>query len=224
MKAEGDPPRPLASLAKKFRTNLRRGRYPLSRFHHVAQSHFAQSFIYAQAGIYAPILSDYTIVPNPPNDAPTDASRRVGISYNPSKGGALWGPVIANLTELGVPLVPIVGMSRSQVHETLCESRLYLDLGPQPGKDRLPREAALRGAAVLLARRGAALFKADFDLADDGLLDLRDKAAWGTQILRNYERWDDLYEQQAPLRWQVAAEQNRFASEVTALADRLIVR
>ena len=36
------------------------------------------------------------------------------------------------------------------------ESKLYIDFGNHPGKDRMPREAAICGCCVITGRRGAA--------------------------------------------------------------------
>ena len=70
---------------------------------------------------------------------------------------------------LGKQLVPIlaerghsvVGMTRSEVVSTLQGCGIYLDLGHHPGKDRMPREAALSGALTVVARRGSGAFFAD---------------------------------------------------------------
>jgi len=39
----------------------------------------------------------------------------------------------------------------------MCVSRkLYVDFGKHPGKDRMPREAAVHGCCIITGRRGAA--------------------------------------------------------------------
>lgn len=92
------------------------------------------------------------------------------ISYNASKGGALCESLIEHLPEF--VFVPIKKMTREQVSKLLSESILYLDLGHFPGRDRMPREAALRNTFVVLAKRGAAKYQEDFPLEDRFLLDL----------------------------------------------------
>jgi hypothetical protein len=60
--------------------------------------------------------------------------------------------------------VPIRGMTKPQVRETLFAARIYLDFGGHPGKDRVPREAAIAGAIVLLHAAGAARHFTDHPL------------------------------------------------------------
>jgi len=51
----------------------------------------------------------------------------------------------------------------------LSKAQFYIDFGTQPGKDRVPREAAALGAAVLLREAGAASFYEDHPLERDYL-------------------------------------------------------
>ena len=55
-----------------------------------------------------------------------------------------------------VDFVPIRDMNKAQVRDALFGARLYIDFGHHPGKDRVPREAAVAGAVVLLREAGAA--------------------------------------------------------------------
>ena len=47
-------------------------------------------------------------------------------------------------------------MTSSEVEECLSEAKVYIDFGEHPGKDRIPREAAVCGCCVVTGRRGAA--------------------------------------------------------------------
>ena len=49
----------------------------------------------------------------------------------------------------------------------LKRSKVYIDFGPHPGMDRLPREAALAGCVVLTNREGAANFEEDVPLPSE---------------------------------------------------------
>lgn len=61
----------------------------------------------------------------------------------------------------------IAGMDRTQVLQNLAESQLYIDLGNQPGRDRLPREASLLHSYVMLNKDGAGSFFKDSPLSND---------------------------------------------------------
>jgi hypothetical protein len=58
----------------------------------------------------------------------------------------------------------IKGMSREQVYDALGLSKLFIDLGNFPGKDRMAREALLRGCCVFALDAGAAR---DYALPDE---------------------------------------------------------
>ena len=47
-------------------------------------------------------------------------------------------------------------MTEREVEDCLSQAKVYIDFGGHPGKDRIPREAALCGCCVVTGRRGAA--------------------------------------------------------------------
>ena len=52
--------------------------------------------------------------------------------------------------------IPIQNMTTEQVKQLLCDSKVYIDFGNHPGKDRFPREAAMCGCCVITGRKGSA--------------------------------------------------------------------
>ena len=130
---------------------------------HLYQSDYARHFLAANgAAQYFP-LSDYTdpqfvhrsLVTS--EVAPIEARRDV-VCFFPNKGGERAARFLAGAAALRHPIefVPIRDMTKAQVRETLFDARIYLDFGHHPGKDRVPREAAIAGAVVLLLAVGAA--------------------------------------------------------------------
>jgi len=63
-----------------------------------------------------------------------------------------------------IDFVPIRDMTKAQVRETLFAARIFIDFGHHPGKDRVPREAVIVGAAGLLDAAGAAKCHLDHPL------------------------------------------------------------
>ena len=55
----------------------------------------------------------------------------------------------------------------SSVSALLRRARIYVDFGPHPGMDRLPREAALAGCLVVTNREGAARYKEDVPIPEE---------------------------------------------------------
>ena len=47
-------------------------------------------------------------------------------------------------------------MTRDEVIELLSSSKVYMDFGFHPGKDRIPREAVLLGNCIITNRKGSA--------------------------------------------------------------------
>ena len=57
-------------------------------------------------------------------------------------------------------------MSKSEVVEKLCTSKLYIDFGNHPGKDRFPREAVVCGCCIITGKRGSANNNIDIPIPD----------------------------------------------------------
>jgi hypothetical protein len=52
-------------------------------------------------------------------------------------------------------------MNRDQLRELMLKSKLYIDFGHHPGKDKFPREAATCGCALITSFNGSARFFQD---------------------------------------------------------------
>ena len=85
------------------------------------------------------------------------------ILYNPSKGGEEQLQLI-NLLSQKFKFLPLVGLTREKMGELMGKSKVYLDLGNHPGKDRIPREAALMGCSIITNTRGSAGNKFDIPI------------------------------------------------------------
>lgn len=167
------------SLRQRFRSNrsdpllqqasllLRSGRLPIdilrfkrSNIHHAVQSSYAWSFLFSRVGIVPSLLSDYTTLGiAQPSSGSIHRNNRL-VSFNPKRGGDVVEGV-RRATGQEFEWRPLQSMARSEVIRSLCESGFYLDLGYHPGKDRMPREAAMCGALTVVGRRGSAAFFSD---------------------------------------------------------------
>lgn len=153
----------LLPRVRSLKVPLDVARIKRSRIAHVVQSSYAWSFIFCRLDSVPSLLSDYTPSRDFVSGSGQIARRPELVSYNPVKGAEVIAKV-KKLADPGIEWRPIQGMTRPQVIETLQESGIYLDLGFHPGKDRMPREAALSGALTLVARRGSGAFYADVPL------------------------------------------------------------
>ena len=96
----------------------------------------------------------------------TDLSMKENIAvYNPKKGLSFTRKIIKQVPE--IKFVPIINMTRQQVIRTLQKAKVYIDFGNHPGKDRLPREAAILGCCVITGKRGAAKYFEDVPIPEE---------------------------------------------------------
>lgn len=95
--------------------------------------------------------------------AQVERVRHQQVAVNPAKDAGMLRPFL-NLGRFQV--VELRGMNRVQLSEALHSSKVYIDFGLHPGRDRLPREAALAGCAVMSTYFGAATYWEDMPLAN----------------------------------------------------------
>lgn len=96
----------------------------------------------------------------------TDLSYKEDIvAYNPKKGLSFTRKIISKAK--GIKFIPIINMSREEVIKTLQKAKVYIDFGNHPGKDRLPREAAILGCCVITGKRGSAAHFEDVPIPDE---------------------------------------------------------
>jgi hypothetical protein len=146
------------------------------RLVHFYQSDYVRAFLVGSGAIRVHPLSDYT---DPDfvhrsliaSENPPIGERARRVCFFPSKGAERAARFMGGLERLEQPAeyVPIRGMTKAQVRETLFGARLFIDFGHHPGKDRVPREAAIAGAVVLLHAAGAARHFADHPLLPEDL-------------------------------------------------------
>jgi hypothetical protein len=118
---------------------------------HLCQSYYAMSYL-LERNITGLPLFDYTS-PGDPADAAFGGPRVDRILY-PARGRWFtdwlrrWAP--------DLPWHEIFGFTPTEVRNLFLTSKLYVDFGSHPGKDRMPREAALLGCCIITGQRGAA--------------------------------------------------------------------
>jgi hypothetical protein len=102
---------------------------------------------------------------------PTLSKKEDLVAFNPKKGATFTKKIISFAKKKRkferVEFIPIINMSRSEVINTLLKAKVYIDFGNHPGKDRLPREAAILGCCVITGKRGSAAFYEDVPIPDE---------------------------------------------------------
>lgn len=138
---------------------LLRGRLkfsPYPRFdkavNHFYQSEYARVFLEKSGIDNALRLSDYLNEEYLRADVNTE--RKDAVLYNPRKGIKFTQKLISAAPDIA--WIPLQNMTTEQVRDTLLHSKVYIDFGNHPGKDRFPREAAMCGCCVITGKRGSA--------------------------------------------------------------------
>lgn len=126
---------------------------------HLFQSYYAADFAKAK-GVHNDALfylSDYI------NDIyikPYVKEHRANVvAYNPKKGIEFTKKLISSAQDIS--WVPIINMTNEEVRNLLGTAKVYIDFGNHPGKDRIPREAAMSGCCVITDLKGSAAYKED---------------------------------------------------------------
>ena len=76
------------------------------------------------------------------------------------------------------------------IENLMRSSKLYIDFGNHPGKDRMPREAAICGCCIITGKRGAAANDVDikipsqYKISDSDISLIADRIKY---VLKNYE-------------------------------------
>ncbi len=91
------------------------------------------------------------------------------ILYNPTKGKKVTQTLIEAYPQW--EFVPLRGFNREQLSEKLYAAKLYIDFGHHPGRDRMPREAAMHGCCLITGILGSAGNNVDLPIPSKYKLD-----------------------------------------------------
>ena len=135
---------------------------------HLSQSQYAIEFL-RQSGIEEKniyYLSDYlNNVFIEESKCNTKFEKKNNVLYNPKKGYEFTKKII-DMSE-GLNWVPLENLKPEEMSKLMMESKVYIDFGNHPGKDRIPREAAISGCCIITGKRGSAKYKEDVYIEDE---------------------------------------------------------
>jgi len=143
-----------------------RRHYPLEAYRgwgHLFQSEYAR-LLFEKIGLSGFMLTDH-IRPDFFESPPAPSSKKDLIIFSGSRSAL--NVLRLKLTEPRLRLMPLRGLGAPQIVRRMDEAKIYLDMGLHTGRDRLPREAALRGCLVVMPRQGAAAGPADVPIPDE---------------------------------------------------------
>lgn len=211
------------SLVWLARRELSGWRTRLRDIEHLTQSTYAAEYLGRRLGVETMPVSDYipgaatAVLPERPASGPIPV-----VAFNPAKGVRLLRGVRRRIGR-DIRWLPIEGLSPGGVRERLAEATAYLDLGPHPGKDRMPREAALAGAVSVVVRRGSGAYQSDVPTPPEHKVALDgDVVGNALEVVRAVlDEPDRAFARQREFRLGIQAQEGVFRAEVAALAARL---
>lgn len=91
--------------------------------------------------------------------------RKNNILYNPKKGLSVLQPLIDH-TKDEFCWIPLINYTEEELIILMQSSKIYIDFGKHPGKDRIPREAASCGCCIITNTQGSAAFFEDVSIPE----------------------------------------------------------
>ena len=147
-----------------FRDNLRYLRFAIRRhrpflgvrslhkFIHFSKSTYDENYLNKNGlsflRLTGPISADYY------SHKPTANIRRSVILYNPKKGYEVTAFLKNNFSQF--KFISLDNQSTQELIDIYSTSKLYIDFGNHPGKERMPREAVVLGCCLLTGVFGSA--------------------------------------------------------------------
>ena len=139
---------------------------PLPRLMHVYHGEYVRRFLVNHGISDALPLCEYLSPAFRLSEAEVPAATRGNVClYNPRKGLAFTQRIVEACAGTGIEFVPLSGYDEDELRALFGNSKLYIDFGEHPGRDRMPREAAACGCIVFTGQRGSAGNAIDVPLA-----------------------------------------------------------
>ncbi len=183
---------------------------------HLAQSHYAIDFL-EKNGISNPIyLSDYLGESFLKKEVAYSSEKRKNVVlYNPKKGLDYTKKIMEKSDEC-IEFLPLENMTPDEVAEACLHSKVYIDFGNHPGKDRFPREAAILGCIVITGKKGAANFYNDVKIKDEYKFEDKDKNLRNiiNKIEECFEKYDEKINDFKEYREMIHGEERKFEKDI----------
>lgn len=192
----------------------------LRTYQHWVQSYYGKEFLHSY-GIESNFLSDFLNEEHLNQNVELFKKENI-ICYNPKKGISITNQLIN--TYSNYKFVPIQNMTAKEVSELLQKSKIYIDFGNHPGKDRIPREAAMAKCVVITGKKGSA--KNKYDIAVDSKYKIdEDKSDFctvaGVLIQDVFDKFDNHLANFSDYREKIKSEKESFEQEVVGFMESI---
>ena len=191
---------------------------------HLSQSNYATDFLKKEGISEDKIiyLSDYinkTFIEKSSDNI--NKEKKDYILYNPKKGYEYTKKIIDKSSNLNWK--PLINLTPEEMSELMQESKVYIDFGNHPGKDRIPREAAISGCCIITGLRGSARFKQDvpidsgfkFEDSDENISNVLSKIEY---LIKNYDTEKEKFNSYRDF---ILSEEKKFEIDVKSFLDKI---
>lgn len=138
--------------------------YSKNVFLHLYQSEYARLFLEKKALKPSLPLSDFLNSVFFQDEIKIQDRDNV-ILYNPQKGFEITKKIIEFTPDYN--WIALENLTPSEMMNLMKKSKIYIDFGNHPGKDRIPREAAINGCVIITNKIGSANNSLDIPIRDE---------------------------------------------------------
>lgn len=191
-----------------------------NKIKHLVQSKYAEEFLknkgVKQENIF--YLSDYLNEDFFIKDI-SIKNRENNILYNPKKGIKVTRKIMKLFPQYNY--IPLQNMTPIELKELYLKSKIYIDFGNHPGKDRIPREAAVLGCIVLTNKRGSAKYFEDVSIPEKYKFFDNDIKKLGNNIEYIFNNYEKVLKEYEFYRNKIKNEEKIFEKEILDLIKSL---
>ena len=159
--------------------------FKLRKYFHLANSYYAKDFL-KNKQINSFELKGY--ISNFFNGEFDIKNKKNTILYNPAKDRSHVIKVKKFFPNYN--FIALENLNKSELKKLYSSSKIYLDLGTHPGRERMPREAASMGCVILVANRGSVCNDFDVPIEDMYKIDIDNKRS----LIELNHLVDDIFE------------------------------
>ena len=202
------------------------GRLTLSKmkdFIHLAQSQYSADFLKSN-NLESFYIGDYLnddFIKTIEREKNT-IKKQKKVVFNPSKGKRFTRLFIDLFPD--IEMVPLINMSREEVIKNLKSSMIYLDLGQHPGRDRIPREAAIQDCIIFTSLYGSAKNDIDIPISDfyKNKTNKKSIELLGNKIYEVFDDFDKHYQEQKKYRDIILSDKEKVMKNVEIFVKKIL--
>ncbi len=176
---------------------------------HLYQSYYAKNYLKEKGAIRIAPVFDY--LSDDYLEEYEEPKKENIICYS-IKGEQLAKSLIPLLPEY--KFVMLKGMERVAVIETLKKSKVFIDFGNHPGKDRIPRESAILKNCVLTNLKGSARFNEDLPIPHQYKIEEENLEKIANVIKDCVENYGDRIKDFEPYREEIKKQKTEFFQQI----------